>query len=100
MIWGCQWDATLRWMQTSTDEKVKNFPTNSAAYGNYNDNTLEYKESENGETKTQKVSNSLIPTGGSETTNINNIYDMAGNAWDWTMCAYNGGYRLLRGGRM
>ncbi len=100
MIWGCQWDATLRWMQTSTNERVKNFPTNSAAYGNYNDNTLEYKESENGETKTQEKASSIIPTGSSEITNINNIYDMAGNAWDWTMCAYNGGYRLLRGGRM
>ena len=97
MIWGCQWDATLRWMQTSTVEKVKNFPTNSASYGNYNDNTLEYKESENGETKTQVASNSLIPTGGSETTNINNIYDMAGNVMDWTIEVYSVSKRTRRG---
>ena len=98
MIWGCQWDATLRWMQTSTDEKVKKFPTNSASYGNYDSNTLEYKESEEGETKTQTTAKTKIPTGGSETTNINNIYDMAGNVWDWTMSTYSGSYRLLRGG--
>lgn len=98
MIWGCQWDATLRWMQTSSDEKVKNFPTNSAEYGNYNDNTLEYKESENGETKTQVTASSIIPTGSSETTNINNIYDMAGNVWNFTMETYNNFHRVLKGG--
>ncbi len=98
MIWGCQWDATLRWMQTSSDEKVKNFPTNSASYGNYNDNTLEYKESENGETKTQVTASSIIPTGSSETTNINNIYDMAGNVYDWSISTYNARYRVISGG--
>ena len=98
MIWRCQWDATLRWMQTSTDEKVKNFPTNSATYGNYNDNTLEYKESENGETKTQVTSSSVIPTGGSEATRINNIYDMAGNIYDWSIATYNVRYRVISGG--
>lgn len=97
MIWGCQWDATLRWMQTSTDAKVKNFPTNSASYGNYNDNTLEYKESENGETKTQVTSSSVIPTGGSEETRINNIYDMAGNVFDWTIETRNLDSRAYRG---
>lgn len=98
MIWRCQWDATLRWMQTSTDEKVKNFPTNSATYGNYNDNTLEYKESENGETKTQVTSSSVIPTGGSEATRINNIYDMAGNMWETTMQATLTYARICIGG--
>lgn len=98
VIWGCQWDATLRWMQASTDEKVKNFPTNSASYGNYNDNTLEYKESENGETKTQVTSSSVIPTGGSEATIINNIYDMAGNMWETTMQASLTYARICRGG--
>lgn len=98
MIWGCQWDETLRWMQASTDEKVKNFPTNSASYGNYNDNTLEYKESENGETKTQVTSSSVIPTGGSEATIINNIYDMAGNMWETTMQASLTYARICRGG--
>ena len=98
MIWGCQWDATLRWMQTSTMDKVKNFPTNSASYGNYNDNTLEYKESEEGETKTQITAKTKIPTGGSETTNINNIYDMAGNVWDYNITTAGVRNRLCMGG--
>lgn len=28
-----------------------------------------------------------------------NIYDMAGNVYEWTMEAYNNGYRVYRGGR-
>ena len=36
MIWGCQWDATLRWMQNDgVTEEVRNFPTNSEGKGNY-----------------------------------------------------------------
>ena len=37
MLWGCQWDATMRWMQTSSNSEVANFPTNSAGKGNYED---------------------------------------------------------------
>ena len=37
MLWGCQWDATLRWMQTSSNSEVANFPTNSTGKGNYED---------------------------------------------------------------
>ena len=98
MIWGCQWDATLRWMQTSSVEKVKNFATNSANYGNYKDNTLTYKTSATGTETTQTSGNTVIPTGGSEKTNINNIYDMAGNVHDWTIEAYGADYRTRRGG--
>lgn len=97
MIWGCQWDATLRWMQTSSIEKVKNFATNSAAYGNYWDNSISYVE--NGETKTTKTNQMLgIPTGSSEATKINNIYDMAGNMDEWTLEACNEAVRTTRGG--
>ena len=97
MIWGSQWDATLRWMQTSTVEKVKNFATNSASYGNYYDNSIEYVE--NGETKTTTSgTGSVIPTGSAEITNINNIYDMTGNVYDWTLEAYYTHSRTERGG--
>ena len=98
MIWGCQWDATLRWMQTSNDEKVKNFSTNSTNYGNYKDNLLKYKESENGEEKTQSQANTKIPTGGCEATKINNIYDMAGNMYEKTIEADRNCSRTVRGG--
>ena len=82
MIWGCQWDATLRWMQTSTDSSVASFPTNSAGKGNYKDT--------NG--------NKPIPTGSNTAYAVNNIYDMAGNVYDWTIEAGNTNNRFVRGG--
>ncbi len=82
MIWGCQWDATLRWMQTNTNSEVANFPTNSTGKGNYKDI--------NG--------NVLIPTGSNSSYAVNNIYDMAGNVYDWTIEAGSANFRVLRGG--
>ena len=82
MLWGCQWDATLRWMQTSTNSEVANFPTNSTGKGNYRDT--------NG--------NAPIPTGSNSSYSVNNIYDMAGNVYDWTIEAYDTDYRVLHGG--
>ena len=82
MLWGCQWDATLRWMQTSTNSEVANFPTNSTGKGNYRDT--------NG--------NAPIPTGSNSSYSVNNIYDMAGNVYDWTMEANDTDYRVARGG--
>lgn len=81
MLWGCQWDATLRWMQTSTNSEVANFPTNSTGKGNYKDT--------NG--------NATIPTGSNSSYAVNNIYDMAGNVWDWTLEAGGTAGRVLRG---
>ena len=79
MIWGCQWDATLRWMQTSTDSSVASFPTNSEGKGNYSGT----KEP--------------IATGSNTAYAVNNIYDMAGNVAENTIEASFGTYRILRG---
>ena len=79
MIWGCQWDATMRWMQNyGTTDEVKNFPTNSEGKGNY--------------------SSSIIPTGSNPAYAINNIYDMAGNVSDRTLEANITTRRVVRGG--
>ena len=84
MLWGCQWDATLRWMQTSSDSEVANFPTNSEGKGNYKG--------------TQGDTNILISTGSNNSYAVNNIYDMAGNVFDWTLEAYYEDSRVGRGG--
>ena len=83
MLWGCQWDATLRWMQTSSNSDVTNFPTNSEGKGNYSG--------------TQEDTNTPIPTGSNSSYSVNNIYDMAGNVYDWTIEAYDTNYRVDRG---
>lgn len=84
MIWGCQWDATLRWMQTSSNTEVVNYVTNSTGKGNY--------------ARTQGSTNQKIATGSNPDYSVNNIYDMAGNVFDWTLEAGTTRTRVLRGG--
>ena len=40
----------------------------------------------------------LKPTGSSESWKANNIYDLEGNVWDWTIEASGSSYRVYRGG--
>lgn len=73
MIWGCQWYATLRWMQTSSDSSVVKYVTDPTG-----------KQNEG----------SKIATGSNTAYKVNNIYDMAGNVYEWTMEVYNN--RMMR----
>ena len=77
MIWGSQWDATMRWMYNSGNEEKKKYTYDSRGKGNYS-------------------SDSPIATGSIEAYAVNNIYDMAGNVNDWTIEAYG---TILRDGR-
>lgn len=99
MIWGCQWDITLKWMQRYGSEDVRNFTTDSKLHGNFKDTELKYKVNSTSaeQTKAAGVQN-IIPTGSSETTKVNNIYDMAGNVTDWTLEAAHAHSRTHRGG--
>ena len=82
MIWGSQWDATLKWMYNSGNAEKKKYTYDSTGKGNYYDT--------NG--------NKTIATGSIETYAVNNIYDMAGNVWDWTIEASSTDLRVGRGG--
>ena len=79
MIWGSQWDATMRWMYNSGNEEKKKYTYDSRGKGNYS-------------------SDSPIATGSIEAYAVNNIYDMAGNVSDWTIEAYSTVLRVTRGG--
>ena len=61
----------------------------STTWGNYNDST--------GAAATN--SGSKQPTGTNEAWKANNIYDLAGNVWDWTIESRGTNYRIGRGGR-
>ena len=80
MIWGLQWDATCKWLDSSGFDI-----TNSSAWGNYDDNTATGKGSKKN-------------TGFSESWKANNIYDFAGNCWEFTQEAYDIVGRVYRGG--
>ena len=82
MIWGLQWDATCNWLSNSDPAYSI---TDSSTWGNYSNNTA------NGAGSKQN-------TGYSESWKANNIYDFAGNCYEFTQEAYSTDFRALRGG--
>ena len=80
MIWGLQWDATCKWLDSSGFDI-----TNSSKWGNYSDNTATGHGSKQN-------------TGFSESWKANNIYDFAGNCYEFTQEANGTSGRASRGG--
>ena len=80
MIWGLQWDATCNWLDSSGFSI-----TDSSTWGNYYNNTAD------GHGTKQN-------TGFSEKWKANNIYDFAGNCYEFTQEATYTFSRALRGG--
>ena len=81
MIWGLQWDATCNWLASSGFSI-----TDSSTWGNHSDNDA-------------TGHGSLQNTGFSENWKANNIYDFAGNCWEWTQEANFTNRRAYRGGQ-
>ncbi len=81
LVYGVQWDATMQFFDSnylnSTCDRTS-YVRNSTGKGNY--------------------SGSLINTGSNENYKVKNIYDMAGNVYEWTMEAFGTYHRVNRGG--
>ena len=95
MIWGIQWDVACDFIANKGEQKnIKD----SSNWGNYSDSTGNAKVTvtENG-TETKKYG-SKQNTGYSEYWKANNIYDLAGNCFEWTQEADYTSYRDARGG--
>lgn len=97
MIWGCLWDETCQWLVDS-GRFTPNELIVSNTWGNYMDVELDYVD-ENGSVLLKKLGVSkLIPTGSSEYTNANNVYDIAGNGMEWLLTSAGGNGREIKGG--
>ena len=89
--WGINWDTTLQWLVDSGDKQLSDIKADSTKWGNYSNDSFSQGARGN-------------YTGLWEEAKANNIYDLAGNNWEWTQerCGSNyvmrgGGYSLMGG---
>ena len=97
MIWGSLWDHTLNWLVTSGDKEYTDL-IDSTSWGNYSNSTFEYNDANGNIVTKNQNSYTEIPTGSTEYTKANNIYDIAGNITEWSLEASYRGWRAYRGG--
>ena len=86
LMYGVQWDAVMQFIDIKykdEDGTLTSFVADSTGKGNYSDD-------EN--TGTPAL------TGSREEYKQKNIYDLAGNVWEWTMEAFDYDSRTIRGG--
>ena len=110
LCYGVQWDAAMKFVEDSTHST-----TNSTTWGNYagnawtiNRTTASYTDRTNVKTGswTKITSNKsktnsediLLTTGASDSFKAKNIFDLAGNVWEWSMEAGISTSRVYRGG--
>ena len=86
LIYGVQWDAIMRWMKEEINLTGGKYVQDSTGMGWYTNNYTNGTLHQTG----------IDLNGGKN--KVKNIYDLAGNVYEWTMESYNTGNRVYRGG--
>ena len=112
LMFGIQWDLVCKYLGAKGGLSVADINSNSTSWGNYKNVTRTISSDKAKQTTndgstwtaitgTKPASSVLLTAGASEETNKMNIYDFAGNEFEWTLektsdsyhpCAYRGGY--------
>ena len=138
LMFGVQWDLVLAFMHNKGNIADNTLTSNSTTIGNYRDSVFQlsqtgqytvcsnYSLSSTWNPSTTSTTNFvdssrnkiaqssdgngiLVTTGTSETNKVMNIYDIAGNVYEWTLektsrtsspCAYRGGYYHFTGSNL
>ena len=96
MIYGNQWDEVMDWLvDTGMSSDLVN--VDSSSWGNYSDYNTANGYEEGNEKYVAEAGTGVLESGHSEYWKANNIYDLAGNARDWTQEASGTSYRVVRG---
>ena len=96
MIWGCQWDVTMNWLISSGAKTSDEVNKDSSSWGNYKGTSV---KADDGTTEIKASGTSAkLNTGKTTFTMANNIYDLAGNCYEWTQEADDTYNRAGRGG--
>ena len=104
LMFGLQRDLICKYLEEKNKLKIEEINTNSSSWGNYYDSEIEniksgkyviydgsvldtWTQITDSYTKQKSENNykTLLSTGISEYTNRMNIYDFAGNTWEWTL---------------
>ena len=85
LTYGINFDTTLQWLIDSGAKTEEDIRVDSTSWGNYSNNTF-----------TGNVKSGT--TGMFEETKANNIYDLAGNYWEWTAERFGDNYVMRSGG--
>ena len=121
LMFGIQWDLVCKFLEVKSGLETSEINSNSTSWGNYNNAKIEniasgkyaildtntwdlgtWTKITSAFTKSDSEDNSsvLLSTGITDYTKKMNIYDFAGNEWEWTLektsdsnlhCAYRGG---------
>ena len=115
LMFGVQWDLVLAFMHNKGNIADSTLTSNSTAIGNYSDNLWTIKNAKAQYStnygriftacpnpfKKESSSDILLTTGADSSFSVQNIYDIAGNVWEWTLektsdtdnpCAFRGGF--------